>query len=61
MQELRDSDRILVKRDEAARRLSISVRKLDELLATGRIRAVRIDRAVRIPQSELDRIAGDAA
>ncbi len=61
MQELRDSDRILVKREEAARRLSISVRKLDELLATGRIRAVRIDRAVRIPLTELERIAGDAA
>jgi excisionase family DNA binding protein len=49
-----DEDRLLT-REEAADRLSISVRKLDRLREAGEIQAVQIDRAVRYHPKTLDR------
>lgn len=45
----------LLTREQAADRLSISVRKLDQLAEAGEIRAIRIDRAVRYHPESLDR------
>ena len=43
----------LLKRREAAKRLAISERKLDELAASGEIRRVKIGTAVRFEPQDL--------
>lgn len=43
----------LIDRPEAARRLSVSVRTLDELISTGDLSVVRIGRTVRIRPSAI--------
>lgn len=50
-----DGTDALLTREEAADRLSISVRKLDELEEAGEIQSVRIDRSVRYHPETLDR------
>jgi len=52
----------LVTRPEAARRIGASVRSVDRLIATGRLRAVRIPCVgVRIAVSEIDRLIAAAS
>ena len=43
--------------DESARALRISRRKLQQLLADGVLKAVRLGRTVRVPADELRRLA----
>lgn len=45
---------------EAAELLSISRSSLYQLVASGEVRGVRLGRTVRIPQQELERLAGPA-
>lgn len=52
--------RILNPKKEAARLLGISVRKLDYLIADGRLRASRIDGRVLLHRDELERFAKQA-
>ncbi len=47
----------LLKVHEAAERLAISQKHLRRLIAQGRLRAVRLGRAVRVPEAELERLA----
>jgi len=49
-----ESGGCLLTRAEAARTLALSVRKLDELISTGAVPAVRIGRAVRIERSAVE-------
>lgn len=49
----------LLRIPEAAQRLALSRSKLYELIYRGEIRTVRIGRAVRIAESELDRFIRD--
>lgn len=42
---------------EAAERLSLSPRQVRRLIAWGQLRAVRLGRAVRVPEGELERLA----
>jgi excisionase family DNA binding protein len=51
------SDRILHTRADSARSLSISVRKLDELIAEKRIRIVKIGRRTLVTTAELLKFA----
>jgi excisionase family DNA binding protein len=51
-------EKMLYSRDEAARTLSISIRKLEQLIRSGQLRVVRIGRRVLIAQEELRQIAG---
>jgi len=44
----------LLSRNAAARFLAISVRKLDQLAASGELRRVKIDSCVRFERSDLD-------
>ncbi len=44
---------------EAAEQLAISPRHLRRLIARREIRAVRLGRAIRLPEAELRRLAGD--
>jgi excisionase family DNA binding protein len=44
----------LLTRKQAAKLLTISVRKLDSLVAANRIRCVRIDRSVRFTDADLN-------
>ena len=48
-------ERRLLKKEEAAQILAISVRKLEQLLATGEMRAKRIGRSVRLETAEVER------
>ena len=48
---------LLLRVTEAAELLGISRSSLYQLLATGRLKAVRLGRTVRIPRREVDRIA----
>lgn len=51
---------LAVRTREAARMLSVSERTIRVLLETGRLRAVRVDRAVLIPRQEIENfLAGD--
>jgi excisionase family DNA binding protein len=50
-----NSPRLLLRVDEAAARLSVSRASLYRLLSSGRLRAVRVGRATRIPARELER------
>ncbi len=46
-------------KDEFAEQLRVSHDYVDELIATGRIKSVRLsERVTRIPATELDRLAG---
>ena len=49
--------RLLLRVAEAAEVLAISRSSLYQLIATGEVRTVRLGRAVRIPSSELRRLA----
>jgi len=51
------SSRILHPRADAAFRLSISLRMVDELIATKQILAVKIGRRTLIPARELEKFA----
>ncbi len=48
---------LLVSRKEAARVLSVSRGKLDQLISKGTIQARRIGRRVLVPREELERFA----
>jgi excisionase family DNA binding protein len=50
-----NSEKLLLRVDEAAARLSVSRASLYRLLTSGRLRAVRVGRATRIPARELER------
>lgn len=50
----RPPDDGLLTREEAADRLRISVRKLDDLADAGRLQPIRIDRRVLYPSGALD-------
>ena len=58
-------DRLLITKGEAAERLGVSIRTLERLVATGRLRQVRIERLARFRVSDLeayvDSLAADAA
>lgn len=47
-------DRLLVSKDEAAERLGVSVRTVERLLATGRLRQVQVERRARFRVSDLE-------
>jgi excisionase family DNA binding protein len=57
-------DRLLVTKGEAAKRLGVSVRTIERLVATGRLRQVHVERLARFRVSDLeeyvDGLAGDA-
>lgn len=46
--------------DQVAEALQVSVRTVWRLLASGRLRALRDGRVVRVPAGELDRLAAGA-
>lgn len=48
---------LLLSRQEAAKRLSICLRSLDQLISTGEIYVRRIGKRVLIPRTELERFA----
>jgi excisionase family DNA binding protein len=50
---------LLFDRPQAAKRLAISLRTLDAMLAEGQIRPTRLRGSVRISAAELERIARD--
>jgi excisionase family DNA binding protein len=50
-------DQLLHPRADSARRLSISLRKLDELISEKKIRIVKIGRRTLVPASELVKFA----
>jgi excisionase family DNA binding protein len=54
---MQPSEKLLYSRNDAARGLSISVRKLEELIRAGQVQVVRIGRRVLIAHDELRRIA----
>jgi excisionase family DNA binding protein len=58
-------DRLLVSKSEAAERLGVSVRTIERLVATGRLRQVHVERLARFRVSDLeayvDSLADDAA
>jgi excisionase family DNA binding protein len=49
--------KLLYTREEAAQRLAISMRKIDELVANGELKPRRIDNSVRFYVGELIRFA----
>ena len=49
----------MLKRDEAAEALSLSVKTLDRLIKDGRLQAVRIGRRVAVPTSSLEAYIAD--
>lgn len=51
--------RILIARPDAAHLLSISLRKLDQLIQTHAIKIVKIGKRTLIPQVELENFAGE--
>ena len=58
-------DLLLITKGEAAERLGVSIRTVERLVATGRLRQVRIERLARFRVSDLeayvDGLAEDAA
>jgi excisionase family DNA binding protein len=58
-------DRLLVRKSEAAERLGVSVRTIERLVATGRLRQVQVERLARFRVSDLEAyvesLADDAA
>ena len=56
--EVNGMERILVKKQEAADRIQVSLRTLEKLIASEQIKTVRIaEKCVRIPVGELKRFA----
>ena len=53
----KQTERFLFSRKSAASALEISLRKVDDLLARGLLRGVKIGRSTRIPVAELARLA----
>lgn len=53
-------DRLLLRKPEAARLLQVSPRKLDELLSTGKLPAIRFGRSVRIALADIEDFINDA-
>jgi excisionase family DNA binding protein len=51
------TEKTLYSRDDAARALSISVRKLEQLIRSGQLRVVKIGRRVLIKREALRQIA----
>ena len=51
------TEQALLKKADAAKALSIGLRTLDRMIATRAIRVVRIRRNVRVPMTEIERIA----
>jgi excisionase family DNA binding protein len=51
------SGRLLINRKDAATSLSISLRRLDQLLVEGRLRSMKIGRRRLIARCELERFA----
>ena len=47
-------DRLLVSKDEAAAQLGVSVRTVERLVATGRLRQVHVERLARFRVSDLE-------
>ncbi|HEX2171936.1 MAG TPA: helix-turn-helix domain-containing protein [Dehalococcoidia bacterium] len=62
---IRVPDRLLVTKGEAAERLGVSVRTIERLVATGRLRQVHVERLARFRVSDLEAyvnsLAEDAA
>ena len=54
---MQQEQRLLESRKRGAEMLSVSIRKIDEMLARGVIRGVKIGRRTLIPYSELARLA----
>jgi hypothetical protein len=52
-----ESERLLFDRKSAAAAIGISIRGLDYLIATGKIRIRRLGKRVLVPRSELERLA----
>ena len=52
-----ETERILLDRKSAAAAISLSVRGLDYLIATGKIRVRRLGKRVLVPREELERFA----
>jgi len=52
-----ESERLLFDRKSAAAAIGISIRGLDYLIATGKIRVRRLGKRVLVPRSELERLA----
>jgi excisionase family DNA binding protein len=52
-----EKEKILFDRKSAAIAISISIRGLDYLIATGKIRARRLGKRILIPRDELERFA----
>lgn len=52
-----DAGPVLLDYETAGRRLSLSARTVRRLVAEGRLRAVRVGRAVRIPASAIEEFA----
>ena len=57
--EMERKERVLITTTEAASRLSIGRSKLYQLIGEGKLRTVRIGRAVRVPVVEVDRYAAE--
>jgi len=51
------TDKILLRRRDAADALGISVRGLDYLISEGKIRVRRLGKRVLVPRAELERFA----
>jgi excisionase family DNA binding protein len=47
-----------VKLEVAAERLSVSLRTIRRMVEDGRLRAIRLGRAVRVPVAEIERVLG---
>lgn len=52
-----DSQKILLKVEEAAKLLSCSRSFIYKILATGQLRSVKLGADLRIPRSEVERLA----
>jgi excisionase family DNA binding protein len=54
-------DRLLVRKSEAAERLGVSVRTIERLVATGRLRQVQVERLARFRVSDLEAYVNNLA
>lgn len=52
-----ETDKILLARKDAANVIGISVRGLDYLISTGKVRVRRLGKRVLVPRAELERLA----
>ena len=53
------SEKLLIPRNEAARTLSISLGKLEDLIRSGQLDIVRIGRRVLVPHEAIRRFLGE--